>query len=162
MNVSEVLKQVARGRYETHFDDPQHLQGEDGSRTASFLLGDEDDGPLVTLYDVPATYQYEAHTHRCHYMSIIVRGSLQVGKKWYHAGDIRLQEHGSVYGPEQAGPEGCLMINIFANRRAAVPSLLPDGRPAVAPEKFDVFLSNVSAILDTQWDKGRKVEPDPV
>ena len=97
---------------------------DDGTRFAGFFLGDGEDEPAVFPMEVTANYRFPVHYHKTHYMSIILRGSLRVGKKWYRPGDIRLQEKGSVYGPEEAGPEGCYMLNIFADRRGYFPTLL--------------------------------------
>jgi hypothetical protein len=76
-------------------------------------------------------------------MSIILRGSLRVGKKWYRTGDIRLQEKGSVYGPEEAGPEGCFMLNIFADRRGFFPTLLDQPEQENPPVEPHIMLSKV-------------------
>jgi hypothetical protein len=138
-----VMERTARGRYETCLDDPEFTVTEDGTRFAGFFLGDDEDGPAVFPMEVTADYRFPVHYHKTHYMSIILRGSLRVGKKWYGPGDIRLQEKGSVYGPEEAGPEGCYMLNIFADRRGIYPTLLGESAqdfPAVEPH---ILLSKV-------------------
>jgi hypothetical protein len=127
----------ARGRYETFLDDPRWKRLEDGSRTIAIFFGEKDDGLAVFGYQVPPTYQFPAHYHRTHYMSVIVAGSLRVGRTWYRTGAIRVQEEGSVYGPEEAGPAGCTMINIFADRRGFYPSMLESEQtdfPEVVPD----------------------------
>jgi hypothetical protein len=145
----------ARGRYETFLDDPRWKTLEDGSRTLSIFFGENADGLAVYGYQVPATYQFPAHYHRTHYMSIIVAGSLRVGRKWYRVGDIRVQEEGSVYGPEEAGPAGCTMINIFADRRGSHPSLL-------GQDSAEYPLSVPDILLKTVWDptEGRELSAD--
>lgn len=125
------MERTARGRYETTLDDPEFATLEDGTRFAAFFLGDGDSDPAVFPMEVTADYQFPVHYHKSHYMSIILRGSLQVGKRWYGPGDIRLQEKGSVYGPEKAGPDGCFMLNIFADRRGYIPTVL--GEPELEP-----------------------------
>ena len=122
------MERTARGRYETHLDDPEFTVAEDGSRYAGFFLGDGEADPAVFPLEVTANYRFPVHYHKTHYMSLILRGSLRVGKKWYGPGDIRLQEKEMVYGPEEAGPEGCYMLNIFADRQGLYPTLL--GEPA--------------------------------
>ncbi len=132
-----------RGRYETFVDDPRWRRLEDGSRSIAIFFGEKDDGLAVFGYQVPSTYRFPAHYHRTHYMSVIVAGSLRVGRTWYRTGDIRVQEEGSVYGPEEAGPAGCTMINIFADRRGFYPSLL-DSEQADIPEVVpDILLHTV-------------------
>jgi hypothetical protein len=115
------MERTGRGRYETNLDDPDFTLTEDGTRFAGFFLGDAEDSPAVFPLEVTANYRFPVHYHETHYMSIILRGSLRVGKRWYKPGDIRLQEKGSVYGPEEAGPDGCFMLNIFADHRGLYP-----------------------------------------
>jgi hypothetical protein len=137
------MERTGRGRYETSLDDPEFTVMDDGTRFAGFFLGDGEDEPAVFPMEVTANYRFPVHYHKTHYMSIILRGSLRVGKKWYRPGDIRLQEKGSVYGPEEAGPEGCFMLNIFADRRGYFPTLLDQPAqeyPAVEPH---IMLSKV-------------------
>ncbi len=121
------MERTGRGRYETRRGDAGWEQYPDGSESAMFFFGDEEDGLAVAPYYVPPTYRFPVHYHKTHYMSLIISGSLKVGTKWYGPGDIRLQEKGSVYGPEEAGPDGCYMLNIFADRRGAIPTLLGGG-----------------------------------
>jgi hypothetical protein len=118
------MERTARGRYETKLGDPDWVKYPDGSESAIFFFGDEEDGLAVAPYYVPPTYTAPVHYHKTHYMSFIVSGTLTVGKTTYGPGDIRLQEKGSIYGPEQAGPDGCYMLNIFADRRGALPTFL--------------------------------------
>ena len=153
------MERTARGRYETHLDDPEFTVLEDGTRFAGFFLGDGEDDPVVFPMEVTAGYRFPVHYHKTHYMSLILRGSLRVGKKWYGPGDIRLQEKGSVYGPEEAGPEGCYMLNIFADRRGFYPTLLdePDQEyPAVEPH---IMLSRVWNALAEQAERGAAPVP---
>ncbi|SNQ48992.1 hypothetical protein FRACA_2980006 [Frankia canadensis] len=153
------MERTARGRYETNLDDPEFTTMEDGTRFAAFFLGAGPSDPAVFPMEVTANYKFPVHYHKTHYMSVILRGSLRVGKKWYGPGDIRLQEKGSVYGPEEAGPDGCFMLNIFADRRGYVPSIL--GEPA--PEEVDVpphvLLSKVwNALAETESAEGESAE----
>ena len=85
------MERTGRGRYETSLDDPEFTVMDDGTRFAGFFLGDGEDEPAVFPMEVTANYRFPVHYHKTHYMSIILRGSLRVGKKWYHPGDIRLQ-----------------------------------------------------------------------
>lgn len=148
------MERTARGRYETHLDDPEFTVTEDGTRFARFFLGDGDADPAVFPMEVTADYRFPVHYHKTHYMSVILRGSLRVGKKWYGPGDIRLQEKGSVYGPEEAGPQGCFMLNIFADRRGFYPTLLGEpsqDHPAVEPH---ILLSKVWNALAEKAEPG--------
>ena len=94
-------------------------------------------------------YAFPWHYHRSHYVSVIVRGSIRVGTHWYHPGDIRLQERGSVYGPEEACPDGCSMINVFADRRGFHPSLLDaDGRQELGLDPHITIRQSWNALGD--------------
>ncbi|TPG36465.1 hypothetical protein [Mycolicibacterium hodleri] len=137
------MERRARGRYETNLDDPEFTTLEDGTRFAGFFLGDGDDEPAVFPMEVTANYTFPVHYHKTHYMSLILRGSLQVGTRWYHPGDIRLQEKGSVYGPEKAGPEGCYMLNIFGDRRGYTPTVVGEAEQEPMPFEPHVLLSKV-------------------
>jgi hypothetical protein len=118
------MRRAGRGRYETEFGDAEFTERPDGSRVALFALGDGPTDPVAFALELGPNYTFPWHYHRSHYISVIVKGSIRVGTRWYHAGAMRLQERGSVYGPEQAGPEGCWMVNIFADRRGFHASML--------------------------------------
>ncbi|MEU7811711.1 hypothetical protein [Pseudonocardia sp. NPDC049154] len=154
------MERTARGRYETNLDDPESTTMEDGTRFAGFFLGDGDSDPAVFPMEVGPDYRFPVHYHRTHYMSLILRGSLRVGKRWYEPGDIRLQEKGSVYGPEEAGPEGCYMLNIFADRRGFTPQLLGEEPTEPAPVEPHVLLSKVWNALAESADPA-EAEPTP-
>jgi len=147
-DISQVFAMAARGRFESHLDDPRWQTFPDGSRSIAIFFGESEDGLAVFGYQVPSTYRFAAHYHKTHYMSVILAGSLRVGRTWYRSGDMRMQEKGSVYGPEEAGPAGCTMLNIFADRRGFYPSLIGEQQPDFPRVVPDVLLSNV-------W------EPDP-
>jgi hypothetical protein len=151
------MERTARGRYETNLDDPEFTALEDGTRFAAFFLGDGEGDPAVFPMEVTADYQFPLHYHKSHYISIILRGSLQVGKRWYKPGDIRLQEKGSVYGPEKAGPEGCFMLNIFADRRGYTPTLLGEPEPESVQIEPHILLSKV---WNAMAELNKSAQPD--
>lgn len=137
----------ARGRFETAPTDEGWRTNPDGSRTVVVALGDEVDSPAVTPYEVPPGFTAPPHRHDSHYASVILRGSLRVGRRWYGPGDIRFQERGSVYGPEEAGAEGCLMLNIFADQRGMAPWLATEADP---PERR----ITPDLVLRATWSRG--------
>jgi hypothetical protein len=153
--MSDAYSASSRGRYETFIDDPRWQEHPDGSRTVSIFFGEEDDGLAVFGYHVPSSYRFPPHFHQTHYMSVILAGSLRVGRKWYRNGDFRMQEQGSVYGPEEAGPTGCTMLNIFADRRGLYPSLLSDTEPQAAEMTPDILLCNIWSPRNADDQDGR-------
>ncbi len=89
---------------------------EDGVTLGNLYLGaDTDDGPPVRIARVcfPPGYEVRAHTHAADYVELILEGSQQVTRKWYHAGDVRMVKGGTAYGPLVAGPEGVTVLVIF-------------------------------------------------
>jgi hypothetical protein len=149
------MKQTARGRYEARFDDDDWSTMEDGGRFTMFFFGRQEDGLMVTPYWMPPGLRAPMHYHRTHYMTIVLQGCIRVGTKWYWPGDMRLQEHGSVYGPEEAGPEGCYMLNIFADRRGAQPSLLGELAPPDTSGSSSEGNTNAHIVLERVWNPER-------
>jgi hypothetical protein len=87
---------------------------------ARFAIGsDEDDRtrPIVLRSNFPPGYKVGPHTHPSDYAEIVQRGSLKVGRQWYHPGDIRIVDGGTTYGPLEAGPEGADVLIIFRDSR---------------------------------------------
>jgi hypothetical protein len=142
-DLASIFAVAARGRFETFLDDPRWKTFEDGSRSIGIFFGEEEDGPAVFGYQVPSTYRFPAHFHQTHYMTVVLAGSMRVGRTWYRSGDIRAQEQGSVYGPEEAGPGGCTMLNIFGDRRGFWPSVVGADQPEYPAVDPDVLLRTV-------------------
>lgn len=99
----------------------------DGTRTCRIHLGAADDGPAVVAAEFPPGHRFAPHYHQCHYVSVVVEGSVVVGRKEFGTGGIRAQEAGAVYGPETVGPNGLRQLLVFSDRRAAVGVYLPTG-----------------------------------
>ena len=87
----------------------------------SFEFGDDPNGPLMVVLVVPPDLEFAPHYHDTDYCTVVMKGSLKVGNQWYEAGDCRVQDAGSVYGPIWSGPEGCTTLNFYGDRTA-----LPD------------------------------------
>jgi hypothetical protein len=98
------MERTARGRYETSLDDPEFTATADGTRFAGFFLGDGEADPAVFPLEVPASCRFPVHYHRTHYMSVILRGSLRVGKKWYRPGDNPAAGEGVGLRAGRSGP----------------------------------------------------------
>jgi hypothetical protein len=88
---------------------------------STFELGDDPHGPVMTITVLPPETVYAAHFHETDYVSIVLTGSVRVGRSWCYPGNVRLQEAESVYGPLVSGPEGCRIVNFYGDRTA-----LPD------------------------------------
>ena len=81
-----------------------------------FDFGDDPHGPLMVVQVIPPDLDFATHYHDTDYCTIVLEGSLRVGRTWYHAGHFRVQDAGSVYGPVRSGPEGCKVVSFYADR----------------------------------------------
>lgn len=86
-----------------------------------FELGDAPDGPLLVVQVIPPDLDFATHYHDTDYCTLVLQGSMRVGRTWYSAGDFRVQDAGSVYGPVRIGPDGCTVVSFYGDRSA-----LPD------------------------------------
>lgn len=90
-----------------------------GVVTQHYKVGDPTSSASPTVFKVwfpPGTY-VEAHTHDCDYTEILLEGTQKVGVMWHKAGDIRVGLANRGYGPLLAGPEGCMVLFVFADGR---------------------------------------------
>jgi hypothetical protein len=101
-----------------------------GSRIANFVLSDDQedpDAPVASLLFLPPNYRLPRHAHACHRAEIIVRGSLRVGDRILHPGDVSISGPHEAYGPHIAGPTGSLSVEIFTKASAVQPEI--EGEP---------------------------------
>lgn len=114
-NTMNVAKKA--GRFDFSFDEPSLA----ASGSGAVFLTDAPDGPLAMFIALPGDVEAPAHSHDSDSITVVLEGSIRVGKKWYRQGSIRVQDKGSIYGPALTGPEGVKTIVFFADRRG-----LPD------------------------------------
>ena len=107
------------GRISFSIDDPELAEPFFGFNALEF--GENDDGPIVAVQVIPPNLKFAPHFHETEYCTIVLRGALKVGSRWYREGDCRFQDAKSVYGPVESGPEGARVISFYADRRG-----LPD------------------------------------
>jgi len=86
-----------------------------------FEFGDDPHGPLMVVQVIPPNLEFATHYHDTDYCTLVLEGSLRVGRTWFRAGHFRVQDAKSVYGPSLSGPEGCKVVSFYADR-----SELPD------------------------------------
>lgn len=84
-------------------------------RSTQFILGDPDDlsTPAANVIDMPPGYGLPHHAHDCDVFMLVLRGTLHVPGKVLHPGDGMTAHAHEFYGPEVAGPEGCLRVEVF-------------------------------------------------
>jgi len=99
----------------TSWDEIGYAELPSGIKSYMYRIGDTEDPEAPTVFQAwfPPDCVVESHTHACDYSEIILEGAEQVGRTWYHPGDIRIGEANKVYGPLRAGPEGVLKLVIF-------------------------------------------------
>lgn len=108
------------GRIDFSIDDERMTEGprrdgEASTRSAMFFLDGHPGTTHVSIAHYPPGHEEPPHSHATDYMAVILRGEYEVGRRVYRAGDIRIQEAGSVYGPSRVGPDGCTQLVVFAN-----------------------------------------------
>lgn len=86
-----------------------------------FEFGDDPHGPLMVVQVIPPDLDFASHYHDTDYCTVVLAGSLRVGRTWYRSGHLRVQDAGSVYGPIRSGPEGATVVSFYGDRSA-----LPD------------------------------------
>src|SRR5437016_6199126 len=87
-------------------------------QTTFAVLGEDPEGPVVGFLVDKPNAEYAAHYHNSDYVTVIMEGSVRIGRKWYRPGSVYVQDGGAVYGPSLVGPEGVKAIVFFARRRA--------------------------------------------
>ena len=105
------------GRFDFDFNEPGLVK--DGS--GAVFLTDAPDGPLAMFITLPGNIVAPAHSHSTDTITVVIEGSLRVGKKWFGPGSFRIQERNSIYGPSLTGPDGLKCIVFMADRNG-----LPD------------------------------------
>jgi hypothetical protein len=92
-------------------------------KTGWIPVGDDPEGPAVAIAVNPPGMPVDGppHFHNTASVRMIIEGSMKIGPNWYRAGDIRIQQSGVTYGPESFGPEGCVQLEFFVNRRGMFP-----------------------------------------
>jgi hypothetical protein len=100
------------------------------ARLGYFLMGpDHEDTPTAVIFEMDPGFIIPRHAHESERFEVIVRGSLDVGDRILHVGDVMTAREGEFYGPKVAGPEGCTTVEVFSTRRGAEATLyeLVDG-----------------------------------
>jgi hypothetical protein len=90
-----------------------------GVQMKLFGLGDSDDAdaPTFVITRLPARGVLPPHYHESTFVDIVVQGSVKVGDKWYHPGDVRCLAWGVKYGPSEAGDDGVTLLEFYADGR---------------------------------------------
>jgi hypothetical protein len=144
------------GRISFTIDEPNLAEQFFG--VTKFEFGDDPHGPLMVVQVIPPDLEFATHYHDTDYCTLVLKGSLRVGRTWYGPGHFRVQDAGSVYGPTRSGPHGCSVVSFYGDR-----SELPDKFARDADRvKFDALMP---ALLEAYAAAGmgrRADDPAPV
>jgi hypothetical protein len=100
-----------------------------GNRLAHFVMShnkDDMEAPLATMLYMPPNFVLPRHDHDCFRVEVVVEGSVRVGDKVLHPGDVSVSKPREAYGPHIAGPTGCLTVEIFSRQAALAPTMHVD------------------------------------
>lgn len=69
-------------------------------------------GPWIVPNNFPPNCKAGIHQHNYDTVYVVMQGSLNFndGLGWLKPGDVRWVRAGTWYGPEEAGPEGCIFV----------------------------------------------------
>jgi hypothetical protein len=92
-------------------------------RAGVITLGEGSTAPAIAVVQLEANQRSPVHFHHSMYCQAILEGSMEVTRKWYRVGDIRVVRAETAYGPLIAGPDGVTYLDIFPDRQGMIPLL---------------------------------------
>jgi len=84
-----------------------------------YVLGQEGDSsrPILLVTRFPPGAILPRHHHGDVFMDAVVQGASRFGDgEWNTAGTVRWFPARAVYGPVEAGPEGCVLLEFYVNQ----------------------------------------------
>ena len=150
MATIETMVDVARppmraGRVAFTLDDPlvTHLRSLPVG-AVTILLGDDPNGAALQIQWVEPNLDVPPHYHTTDYVTMVLQGSLCVGRTWCHPGHFRVQNKESVYGPVKAGPEGSLTVSFYGDRTGLQDSYASERDVARAKARVPFILERLA------------------
>jgi hypothetical protein len=80
---------------------------------------DDYDAPGAIILDMPPGFVLYRHAHECSRIEVVLRGSVDVGDRTLHPGDVMTAGAFEMYGPHIAGPDGATTVEFFTNFSAS-------------------------------------------
>lgn len=105
---------------DTSWEDLETAELPNGIRATRFVIAADqadESAPVVFRVEFPPHCFVAAHTHDTDYTEIILDGRLRVTRTWHEAGDIRIVQADTAYGPLETGEDGCTVLAIFRDGR---------------------------------------------
>jgi hypothetical protein len=120
-----------------------------GLSQAVFALGDAADPhhPTLVVTKFPPAAELPYHSHDSVFCDAVVEGSIIIGGDVNPRGTIRLVPSKAEYGPSVAGPDGCTLLEFYADE---------SGRPANLDR--DSLSEEFKAELAEFWARSRAAQ----
>lgn len=89
-----------------------------GLKQKRIVLGDPDakDRPLFLITHFPPHAVLPRHFHGDVFVDAVVQGSSKIDGQWFEAGTVRWFPKNAMYGPVEAGPDGCILLEFYVNQ----------------------------------------------
>lgn len=138
---------------------PEELRwSRSGAQAAGLDLGSipmsddplDPDAPVASMLWLPPHTTLDRHGHHCHRVEVVVRGSISVGDRVLHPGDVWTAGPGEMYGPHTAGPEGCLSVEIFSSNSKRYPTIHDDDQSPEAAARQQLVAEAIQAARAAQ------------
>lgn len=83
----------------------------------NFMLGGADDAVIMLVPDIrmPPNQLWPLHWHDCWTVVVVLEGGCQIGDWYMQPHDVFIAAPGIEYGPLLIGPQGCRLLEIFAD-----------------------------------------------
>lgn len=101
---------------------------------------DQERRPLLAFVRYPPGARVPAHWHDTDYCSIVIDGEIEITRQRHGPGSIRIVKARTAYGPLVVGPEGCRVIDVFADHTGIAATFFG--------ADVDAFASEVEAHTD--------------
>jgi hypothetical protein len=87
-----------------------------GLEATTFVLGAPNDpsAPAAAVMKMPPNFVLPRHAHKSHRVEVVLDGSIDVGDRVLHPGDVMTADYEEAYGEHRVGPEGCTTLEIFS------------------------------------------------
>jgi hypothetical protein len=89
-----------------------------GLKQKRIVLGAEGDPtrPLLLITHFPPHALLPRHFHGDVFVDAVVQGSSKIDGEWFPAGTVRWFPAQAMYGPVEAGPDGCILLEFYVDQ----------------------------------------------
>lgn len=96
----------------------------------NFILGEPDDRFMMLVPDIrlPPNQLWPLHWHDCWTVVVVIEGGCQIGDWYMERDDVFIAAPAIEYGPLLIGPEGCRLLEVFADLALSPGGYAPEYR----------------------------------